>query len=465
MKILIIDDEKIICESLKNYLSLKGYEEVDISFDAQDGEALLLNGGYDLIFLDITMPNKNGYQILIDAKKNGINSPIVMLTAISDISTVVNCMKAGAFDYMTKPLNNELILSVIIKATENLNIKNSLKLFTSECDIKIPAEFSDFLTTDANMKKIMAYTAGLASTDCNILITGESGTGKEIFAKAIHKLGARKNHPFIAININAVPVNLFESSLFGYKKGSFTNALRDNQGFIKSAESGVLFLDEIGDLDLNCQTKLLRVIEEKMIYPVGSEKPEKTDFRLITATNLNLKEKIKSGKFRADLYYRIADGIINIPPIRDRGKDVIFLARNLLEKLNKSNGSNKSFSDSFLNKLLEIELRGNYRELQHIIKTAFFASTPKKIICENDFIFDIENNIRTGKSFQNNDADNPENKMQTLEEVKIDYIRRVLGLSNNNKKAAKILGISEQQIYNVIKKYNLPTKLNSHKSG
>lgn len=457
MKILIIDDEKIICESLKNYLSLKGYDDADISFDALTGEELLLSGGYDLVFLDITMPCKSGYQILIDAKKNGINSLIVMLTAISDISTVVNCIKAGAFDYMTKPLNNELILSVIIKAGENLRIRKSLNLFTSECDLEIPNEFSGFFTSDGNMKKIMAYSAGIASRDCNVLITGESGTGKEIFAKAIHKLSRRKNNPFIAININAVPVNLFESSLFGYKKGAFTNALKDNAGYIKNAESGVLFLDEIGDLDLQCQTKLLRVIEEKIIYPVGSDKPEQADFRLITATNRNLKEDVKSGKFRADLYYRIADGIINLPPIRDRGKDVIFLARNLLEKLNKSNGFNKSFSDSFLNILLEIELRGNYRELQHIIKTAFFSSS-KKIICENDFNFDIdiENNIGTVKPSKNNDfADNTADKMQTLEEVKIDYIKRILKLSNNNKKAANILGISEQQIYNIIKKYKL----------
>ncbi|MBP7654344.1 sigma-54-dependent Fis family transcriptional regulator, partial [Candidatus Dependentiae bacterium] len=426
MKILIIDDEEIICQSLKYYLSLKGYDDIAISSDPVKGEKLLLSNQYDITFLDITMPGKNGYEILLNAKKNRADSLIVILTALSDISVVINCMKAGAYDYLTKPLNNELILSLLVKAEEDSRIKKNLDLFTSNVDISVPDEFKDFMSNDIDIKKLMVYSSNLASTDCNILITGESGTGKELFAQAIHKISKRKNKPFIAININAIPHNLFESSLFGYKKGSFTDASKDSNGYIKNADSGTLFLDEIGDLDLNCQTKLLRVIEEKKIYPIGSDKPESIDFRLITATNKDLKSEIKSGKFRQDLYYRLADGLINIPPIRDRGKDIIYIAEKLLEKLNKETGADKKFSTDFLNKLFLYELPGNFRELQHIIKSSFFSNS-------NSELQSVSLNVKQSQKIHNEDCENDENNIKTLEEIKIDYIKKILHKFNNNK--------------------------------
>jgi len=302
-----------------------------------------------------------------------------------------------------------------------------------------PMAFNNFITGDQSLIKLMDYALKIAVMDCNILITGESGSGKGIFAKTIHNNSLRKHNSFISINVNTIPEQLFESSLFGFKKGSFTGADKDSEGFLHSANNGTLFLDEIGDLDTAKQVKLLKVIEEKEFFRVGSTKAESSNFRLITATNKNLFEEMKAGRFRQDLYYRIKSSHIHIPPLRERGKDIIVVANTLMAILNKSNNLSKKINSDALVNLLNYEFRGNFREIQHIIEKAYFKSDNIEITT-NDFEFD-----------ENKTNNNP-NEILSHDENKIRHIKNILKVSRTKNEAAKKLGISRTLLYKYLKK-------------
>lgn len=460
MKILIIDDEILIGESLKRILLLNNFYNITVCSDSVKAEEEIYKNIYDIVFIDIIMPKKNGDIILEEAKKKGIKSEFVILTALQDIPLVVKCIKLGAFDYLTKPLKEELILNTVKRIEEYLNLKNSIEIFTSSENISIPEPFKKFYTNDLNIKKIMNYIVKIALNNSNILITGESGTGKGIFAQVIHSLSRQKNNNFVSLNINAIPASLFESSLFGYKKGAFTDALTDTKGFLHKANNGTLFLDEIGDLDLNSQSKLLKVIEDKEFYPIGSNTLEKSNFRLITATNKNLLIETKSGRFREDLYYRINSCHIIIPPLRERGNDIIYIAQNLLRTMNEGNKTNIKFSLDSLYKLSAHSYPGNFRELQQIVETSYnncTLNTGGTILPEHIIFDELIKSDAGNKTNYTNDSSDEHNSINllTLDEDKKQHIKKILNLSKSKKLAAETLGISRAMLYKYIEKYGL----------
>lgn len=443
MKILIVDDEKFICDSIKKILVFEGFNNVHISYDALSAEKEINKNIYDVVLLDLMMPDKNGNYILEEAKNNGIKSEFIILTAVSDIPTVVNCLKYGAYNYILKPPAKQVIIETVKAAYEHFKIKNSLEIFTTNKSFSLSTPFKKIFTTDIGFKKILLYADRLSKTECPILISGDSGTGKTLLASVIHNSSFQNNKKFVSLNVNAIPESLFESSLFGYKKGAFTGAVKDEAGLLKSADGGTLFLDEIGELSPDNQIKLLKVIEEKTFYPVGATKLEYSNFRLITATNKNLELAVNKNLFRKDLFYRINIGNIYLPDLKDRGKDIIYISNYILNDLNSKNNLDKVLSDEAVNSLFNYDFPGNFRELQNIIESAYYKSDSKIISNEHlSFFNEIKN------------FNNTQSKL-SLEEMKEYYIKKVLRNTNSKKEAADILKISIRQLYKYIKKYSI----------
>ena len=444
MKILILDDEKLLCESIKQILVYSGMKNVSVCYDAIEGELEISKNIYDIVLIDIMMPNKSGDAILDEAKKKGVKSEFVVLTAVNDIQMAVKCLKAGAFNYILKPSNKELIIETINSAYKHYLLKNNLEIFTANHNLILPPEYDKFSTVDLNMKKILLYSDRLAKSECPVFISGASGTGKTLLAEAIHKASPRKEQPFVTVNINAVPDNLFESELFGYKKGAFTGANSNRDGLCKAADGGVLFIDEIGDLSALNQIKLLKAIEEKCFYPVGSNVIEKSDFRLITATSRDLEKAIENGSFRSDLFYRINIGKIHLPGLNERGGDIFHLSKKIIMDLNSKNNMNKRISIEAFDILQNYDYPGNYRELRNILECAFYK-------CEDNLItkeyIEIKNNFTK--------IDNTQFPKLSLENIKEQYIKKVLNFCSDKNQAAKTLGISVRQLYKYLKKYGL----------
>ncbi|MBP7653163.1 sigma-54-dependent Fis family transcriptional regulator [Candidatus Dependentiae bacterium] len=439
MKILIIDDEINTCKALNRMLELNSYMDVEYYTDILNAEKAIYSNEFDIVLLDLMMPEKNGQTILSEAKAKDIRSEFIILTAVNDIPTVIECIKTGAFNYILKPIDNKMLLASLKKIEEIISLKTSLNLFTTNMPIDINKNFSKIITNDTNFKKIINYAAKLAKTDCNILLNGATGTGKELFAEAIHRESTRCDKNFVPVNINAIPKNLFESILFGHKKGSFTGAYKDEAGLVKKADEGSLFLDEIGDIDIENQVKLLRLIDSKEYYPVGSSKVEYSDFRLITATNKNLKSAVENGKFRADLYYRLKSGYIYLPPLNERGTDIVIISKELIKRFSNKYKNQKELSAEFLFELQNMNFPGNFRELYSFLEEVYFKS-PNNLIAKDFF-----HNLNFTKV----------STISTFCTLKENHIKRALQTSETKEKAAELLGISRAQLYRYIKKYEI----------
>ncbi|MBP7651869.1 sigma-54-dependent Fis family transcriptional regulator [Candidatus Dependentiae bacterium] len=444
MKILIVDDEKLLCESLKQILEFEGMSDITISSNAIEGENEIIKNIYDIVIIDLMMPEKNGNKILSDAKAKGVKSEFIVLTAVNDIPMVVECLKSGAFNYILKPTSKDLMIAAVKSAYEHYLLKNNLALFTTRHDVVLPSEYDKILTNDLNFKKILLYSYRLAKTDCPVFITGSSGTGKTLLAEAIHNASSRKNKTFVSVNINAIPDALFESELFGHRKGAFTGANENKSGLCKIADGGTLFIDEIGELTLQNQIKLLKIIEEKSFYPVGSNVPEKSDFRIITATSKDLIKEVSAGSFRNDLFYRINIGNIYLPNLKERSQDIFYLSKEIIRNLNEMNNTNKQISTGVFNILVEYEFPGNYRELRNIIESAYYK-TEEDVITQ-EFI-NIPINSETNQF--------PQEQPLSLEDKKKQYIKSILAIYQDKNIAAKVLKISLRQLYNYINKYKI----------
>lgn len=360
MKILVIDDEESIRFSLKVSLLKKGYEV----FEAETGEeGLELFKKYrpQIAIVDIKLPGIDGIEVLKNIKKTDPNCIIVMITYLSEVRLAVKAMKLGAYDYFTKPFSLKEVNDSIAKVIRYLDVKNSLEEVSSK-----PKLIGNSPAIN-EIKEIVNKTATINMETC-ILIQGESGTGKEIVAKMVHE-GKGLDKPFVALNCAAIPQNLQESELFGHKKGAFTGAVKDKTGLTEKANGGILFLDEIGDMDLELQAKLLRVLQEKKYRPIGSTREFSFNSTIIAATNKNLKEEIERGNFRADLYYRLNIIPIYLPPLRERKEDIPLLIQFFLDEYNLKLGKNiKGFSEGAMEIMMEYSWPGNVRELKNIIE-------------------------------------------------------------------------------------------------
>ncbi|WP_456341949.1 sigma-54-dependent transcriptional regulator [Thermovibrio sp.] len=358
MRVLVLEDEASLRDILALILEDFGYE-VEEAGSLKEARERLNEGEFDLALVDLRLPDGSGMELVREIKGRNPETEVIIITAYASTETVKEAFELGVYDYVEKPFNINDLKLLIRNVSDKISLK---KRYSSE-------EIPGFIGKSKAVEKLKENIKKVAPYDVNVLILGESGTGKEVVAKAIHQLSGRKNKPFVAINCAALPPELLESELFGYKKGAFTGAVADKKGLIEKAGGGTLFLDEIGDMPLPLQAKLLRFLETKRFIPLGSTAEKEVDVRVIAATNKNLKEEIKKGNFREDLYYRLATIVIEIPPLRERREDIPLLVEYFAREFaNKYGKEIKRISSGFINYLMELPLEGNVRELRNIVE-------------------------------------------------------------------------------------------------
>ncbi len=436
-KILVVDDEPGMREFLEIMLQKEGYK-VQTASDGSEAIDLIRDNSYDLAIVDIQMPVVNGIGVLQEIKSFGIETTVIMITAFASHETAIEAMKLGAYDYITKPFKIDEIKLTIKKAIEKRDLEKENIRLKQELGNKYG--FSNIIGRSSAIKEVFELINRVSKLKVNVLINGESGTGKELVAKALHYNSHRSNGPFVPVNCGAIPENLLESELFGYVKGAFTGANFDKKGLFEEANGGTILLDEIGDMPLHLQVKLLRVIESREIRRLGSNETTPIDIRLISATNKQLEKEISNKTFREDLYYRLNVIKIQIPPLRQRKEDIAPLALHFLEKFTKEmNKDIQSFSSEALEILEKYHYPGNVRELENIIarsvalepeETIQKGSLPN-LVTNNEFV-ELENTLASG-----NDLD------AILGDLEKQMIENALKASRNNKtEAAKLLGIT-----------------------
>ncbi|MBN3519544.1 sigma-54-dependent Fis family transcriptional regulator [Algoriphagus lutimaris] len=371
-KILIIDDEKVIRATLREILE---YEKFDVS-EAQDGaEGLkkLTEEDFDLVLCDVKMPKMDGIEVLDQAKALDKSPQFIMISAHGSIETAVEATKKGAFDFIPKPPDLNRLLLTVRNALDKKNLVTETKVLKKKLSKKL-----DMVGESPAIKLVKETIEKVAPTDARVLITGPNGTGKELVAHWVHAKSNRSSNPFVAVNCAAIPSELIESELFGHEKGAFTSAHKQRQGKFEQAQGGTLFLDEIGDMSLSAQSKVLRALQENLINRVGSDKDIKVDVRVLAATNKDLKQEIKEGKFREDLYHRLSVILIQVPALKDRKEDIPLLVEKFLGDIASENGdASKTISASALKKLQEFPWTGNIRELRNVIERLVILGEPE----------------------------------------------------------------------------------------
>lgn len=444
--ILIIDDEEAIRDSCSQTLIRDGYS-VRTARDGQEGLKIFKSETFHVIFLDLKLPGIDGLDILRLVKEESPETSVVIITGYATIESAVDATKLGAFDYLPKPFSPQLLRTVAKKALKGRKFYfENLSLQTELAD---KSEFDTIIGKSQAMQKVLEIMRRVSPSESTVIIMGESGTGKELLAREIHKHSSRGNAPFVVVDCGALVETLFESELFGHVKGSFTGAHETKHGRFEVANGGTIFLDEISNISLNIQAKLLRVIQEREITRVGSSKPIKIDVRLIAASNENLAECVRKGTFREDLFYRLSVVPIQVPQLRERKEDIPLLVDHFLQKYNKKMKKNvKKMSPSIKKALLEYDWPGNIRELENTIERAVVLSQRDEIQMEDLMYHGIGTSLPVLELFGN--------KTQTIEELNKEYIKTVLRLQNGNKsRTAKILGIDRKTLWMKIKKYNL----------
>ena len=368
MKILIIDDERSIRNSLKEILSDEGYD-IDVAEDGAQGCAMVEKEKYDIIFCDIKMPVMDGVEALSKMMEMGIDSAVVMISGHGDIETAVDCIKKGAFDFIQKPLDLNRILITIKNAKEKVHLVQQTRT------LKKKVYGQEMIGESEPIKNIKSMIDKVAPTDARVLIIGSNGTGKELVARNLHQKSSRSAMPYVEVNCAAIPSELIESELFGHEKGSFTSAIKQHKGKFEQADGGTLFLDEIGDMSLAAQAKVLRVLQEKKLSRVGSDKDIVVDVRVVAATNKNLKEEIAKGTFREDLYHRLSVIVINVPTLDDRKDDIPLLVDHFIGQICAETGMQQREIDPDAMKLLvEKSWTGNIRELRNVVERLLILS-------------------------------------------------------------------------------------------
>ena len=445
--VLIIDDDTYISDLLVRYLNQKGYEATG-SYSGDQGKKLIIQNTYHVILCDYRLPDTNGEEMLSFVKTNKPGTPVIIMTAYQEIKTAVKLIKAGAYDYVTKPVLPDQILQLVSSASANANADN------------IEEFSSGFITGKSNkIQKVLSYCEIVAPTDVMVILQGETGAGKEYIARAIHDLSERCDKPFVAVDCGALPKELANSELFGHVKGSFTGAINDKKGYFEQAKGGTLFLDEVGNLTYENQVKLLRALQEKVIYRVGGNKPIKTDVRIITATNEDLSDMVKQNEFREDLYHRLNGFKIKIPPLRKRKEDIPDFISYFIQNANKSfNKSVKRLSDEVYDIFMNYKWEGNIRELRNVINRSVLLTSGADItkdVLPEEFLGNINSdglNLQAELRTQNGTSDLREITSLTEKELILNALNEA---KYNKSKAAKLLNIDRKTLYNKIKTYNI----------
>ncbi len=456
-KILIADDEPSILIGLSALLEEEGYG-VATARDGEEALARLRQEEFALLLADLKMPKYDGLQILKKIKKEGLNTEVIIITGKGTITTAVNAMKAGAYDYLTKPVEPERLKSIIPKVLEHYRLRLSHQHL--EQQLKQLTHYEDLIGQSPKMLEVYRIIEAVADSTANVLITGESGTGKELVARAIHKKSSRTSEPFVALNCSAFPENILENELFGHEKGAFTGALTEKPGCFELAHRGTLFLDEVGDMALETQAKILRAIEERSFRRLGGKKEIAVDVRIIAATNRSLEKMMTEKKFREDLYYRLCVVEIDLPPLRDRLEDIPILMEEFLNFFNQKNNKKViGLEPKCYNLLLHYSWPGNVRELKNTIERAVILTTSNKIDLDviPDRIKAAKSVVVAGQTLagRNGEADGIFIPVgTTMEEAEKQILLKTLERANQNKtRAAKMLDISLKTMHNKLSKY------------
>ena len=439
-KILVVDDEPNIRKMLMRVLSSEGFT-VKEAVNGLEALKKIEEENNSLVLLDLKMPGLNGIETLEKIREYDKDLPVIMMSAYGSIPEAVEAMKKGAIDYLIKPFDIEELKIIVERAIQQYELKVENIYYREEEEKRF--NFEEIIGKSKAINGVLEMIKNVSSTPATVLITGESGTGKELIARAIHKNSLRRGSPFVVVNCAAFSLNLLESELFGHEKGAFTGAISQRIGRFEMAQGGTIFLDEIGEIDLSIQTKLLRVLQEKEFERVGSSKSIKVDARILAATNKDLKKEVKEGRFREDLFYRINVFNIEAPPLRERKEDIPLLVEHFIKKYNRIlNRKVKGVSVEAINLLLDYDFPGNIRELENIIERSIIMAK-SEIIDESYFGFIREPEEKTKK----------EGNLQEAEKELI--IKYLIQNKGNRTKTAELLGISRRNLQNKIKQYQL----------
>ncbi|MBW1892417.1 MAG: sigma-54-dependent Fis family transcriptional regulator [Deltaproteobacteria bacterium] len=446
--VLVVDDELSMREFLNVLLSKVGYH-VETAETGAIAMSMLEENPYDLLLCDIRLGDTSGIDVLKKAKSLHHEIVAIMISAYSTTKDAVEAMNQGAYDYVPKPFDNNELKMTISNALNLKTIEHEKERLDDE--LKKNLHFGKLIGNSPQMMKIYKLIKQVAKTKTNILVTGESGTGKEFIASAIHEQSNRKDNPFVVVNCGGIPENLMESELFGHKKGAFTGATHEKKGLFEIAHKGTIFLDEIGELSIPLQVKLLRAVQERVFKPVGGTKDVEVDIRIISATNKNLEEEIIAGNFREDLFYRLNVIEIKVPPLRERKTDLKALCRFFLEKYaTEMDREITKISSYAVELLMKYDFPGNVRELENLIERSVALSTTNIILPESLAISIHKRRWIEGianKRFDLDEVTNGVSLESVLEEIEAAYIKKAMELSNGNKnRAAELLDLSLRSV-------------------
>ena len=452
-KVLVVDDDKLILRFLEEFLTQKGFEPT-LATDGKEAESIFSSEEFDVVLSDVMMPDIDGIELLRRIKEKDPEVPVILITAFGEVETAVEAMKKGAYDYITKPFNYDSLLLALKRAAEKFSLVKKNRQLSDA--LRKKHHFENIIASSGQMEEVFFLISKVASSNASILIHGESGTGKELVARAIHDHSSRKDGPFIAVNCAAIPRELMESELFGHVKGSFTGAIADKKGKFELADGGTIFLDEIGDLDISLQAKILRALQEREFERVGGTKAIRVNIRLIAATNKDLARAMKEGSFREDLFYRLSVIPLRIPPLRERSEDILYLAEHFLGKYNQENGKNiKGIDPEAMQALKTYDWPGNVRELENCMERAV-------VMAESDRIrlSDLPLALQSGRVEEAGPLGGESKKgvswelCRPIREIEKEYILRTLEeMKGNRTRTAEVLEISVRGLHGKLKEY------------
>ena len=446
-RVLIVDDEAAMADVVARQLGKSGYR-CTVCASGDDALGALANAPFDVVVTDLNMRGMNGLELCERVIASRPDVPVIVITAFGSLESAIGAIRVGAYDFITKPFDIEVLTVAIARAAQRRALGEEIKELRRALDGA--RRFDEIIGASSRMQKLFGFLDQIVESDASVLITGESGTGKEVVAGALHRRGRRKAGRFVAIDCAAIPEHLLESELFGHARGAFTDARADRAGLLVQADGGTLFLDEIGELPLGMQAKLLRALEERRVRPVGADREVSFDTRVLAATNRDLEEAIAEQRFREDLYYRLDVLHVELPPLRSRGNDVLLLAQHFVERFAiQEKKEVTGISTAATERLLAYRWPGNVRELRNAIERAVAVTRFAEIVVE-----DLPERIRSYKASHVIVAGDNPTELATMHDVERTYILRVMEAVGGNKSlAAKVLGFDRKTLYAKLDKY------------
>jgi DNA-binding NtrC family response regulator len=450
LNLLVVDDEKSIREGCREVAQSIGYTTY-VADSAEHAFRVLDTTSIDVVLLDLRLPGVGGLEILKEVKRRRPETVVVVMTGYASVQSAVQAMKQGAYDYVTKPFNLEELRLILDRVLGHLQLSSENRILRQQ--VKSREGFGAIIGRSPEMEKLYRIISKAAHSSHPVLILGESGTGKELVARAIHFSGPYRDKPFVAVDCGSLVPTLIESELFGYTKGAFTGAARNKEGLLQAADGGTIFLDEIGELPVDLQSKLLRALQEKEVRPVGGSKPVPVDVRVLAATNRDLEQAVAQGAFRKDLYFRLNVLSLRIPPLRQRKQDIPLLVGHFLERLARSTGVQRNISDEALKLMLAYEWPGNVRELENCIERACALTSGPTI-----HVADLPTTIQCWRQQTQSAAEAPPAQRGILpiaEMEKQAILSAIEQLHGDKLEAARLLGIGKTTLYRKLKEYGV----------